>query len=112
LLLTILVSCSQGTKESLADHSDIDPTRGKDQIAVNSGNDFSQFISMLPKIKLPFELYCEKCCDHPAFDRENEIVKKYTPDGSTLIGLIFVNENHAGILTTYAADDYPFSSNL
>jgi hypothetical protein len=37
-------------------------------------------------------------------DRENELVKRYIPEGANPIGLIFKNENNVGILATYAAD--------
>src|SRR5688572_9672159 len=92
----ILMSCSKGTKNSLSDKVDSTEVDHRDTAA--SENAFMEFVSLLPKVNLPFEINCERCCDHPAFDRENELVKRYVPEGANPIGLIFKNENNVGIL--------------
>jgi hypothetical protein len=102
LLSAILMSCSKGTKNSLTDK--VDSIKVIDQDTVYSKDEFMSLVELLPKVNLPFEIYCEKCCDHPEFDRDNELVKKYIPEGANPVGLIFKNENHVGVLATYAGD--------
>ena len=67
-------------------------------------NDFIKFVSLLPKLKLPFEVNCEKCCDHPKIDYDNELVKKFNPEGSAIVGLIEKTSDRVVILVTYSAD--------
>jgi hypothetical protein len=62
---------------------------------------FNAYLDALPKIPLPYEVYCEKCCEHPGLNAD---IKNYLPEGATLVGLIFRNEKHAGLLVTYAGD--------
>jgi hypothetical protein len=104
LLAVILLNCSQQTKDQLADTSDHDSSLVNSEINAKTDTEFSRFTSMLPKIILPLSLSCEKCCDYPEIDSENELIKKYLPEGARLVGLIFKNEKHAGILVTYAGD--------
>jgi hypothetical protein len=60
----ILMSCSKGTKNSLSDKVDSTEVDHRDTAA--SENAFMEFVSLLPKVNLPFEINCERCCDHPA----------------------------------------------
>jgi hypothetical protein len=104
LLAVILINCSQRANDQLANTSDRDSAVADSEIPAKTDAEFLRFTSMLPVIDLPLELSCETCCSHPEIDRENELIKRYAPEGSRLAGLIFKNEKHAGILTTYAAD--------
>jgi hypothetical protein len=68
-----------------------------------SDSDFQKFISLLPKIELPYRVYCADCCKHPEILLPPEL-EKYKPAGSQIIGVIFNNEKYVGLLTTFAAD--------
>jgi len=63
-----------------------------------------KFVSLLPKLELPFEINCEKCCNHPQIDYDNELVKKFRPEGSGIVGLIQKTNDKVIILVTYPAD--------
>jgi hypothetical protein len=92
-----LLSCSKDRSTSTNEG-----TVNDDQIPPHSSpGDFNAFLDAIPKISLPYEVYCEKCCEHPKLNAD---VKNYLPEGATLVGLIFKNETHAGVLATYAGD--------
>jgi len=67
-------------------------------------NDFIKFISLLPIIKLPYEINCEKCCDHPKMDYENPLIQKFRPEGSAIVGLVKKTDDKVILLVTYPAD--------
>ena len=102
LLLAILMSCSNGSRTPSPDQ--VDSVKAGIRNNESSEDTFMKFVTRLPKVNLPFEIYCEKCCDHPAFDRENELIVRYIPAGANPIGLIFKNKNNVGVLATYAGD--------
>jgi len=67
--------------------------------------DFMKFVALLPKVTLPFETNCEKCCDIPKLDYDNELVKKFSASGGHgIIGLIEKTDDRVIFLVTYAAD--------
>lgn len=90
LLFAILFGCNQRPSES--------------STSKQNNDEFAQFVSMLPQLSLPYEVYCEKCCGHPDLDYESDLIKKYKPEGSSPVGLIFKDEKHVAILVTYAGD--------
>lgn len=53
---------------------------------------------------LPFETNCEKCCEHLKVDYDNELVNKFKPEGTAIVGLVTKTEDRAIILVTYPAD--------
>jgi hypothetical protein len=65
-------------------------------------NDFQSFVAILPELQLPFEVNCEKCCQHAKVDDER--VQKFIPEGSALVGLLGKTSKHAILLVTYPAD--------
>lgn len=67
-------------------------------------SDFLVLCDSLPKIELPFELYCEECCLHPDLSSLQSKIIDYLPEGSSFLGIIEVNEDYVSILVTYAAD--------
>ena len=67
-------------------------------------SDFMEFVSLLPQIELPFNTDCGKCCEHPEIDRDNQLIKKFIPEGSTVFGLIGRTSDKILILVTYPAD--------
>jgi hypothetical protein len=74
-----------------------------DRVETTDENDFVKYISILPRLKLPYEINCEQCCDHPEI-RDNELINKFKPQGSTIVGVIDRTENRVSILVTYPAD--------
>lgn len=66
--------------------------------------DFRDFILLIPQIKLPFQTYCENCCDHPKIDYDNKLIKRFIPEGSSVVGLFSIAENFVAILVTYPGD--------
>ena len=71
---------------------------------MSADNEFIQYLNLLPTITLPFEPNCEKCCDHLKIDNDNELVKKFKPEGTAIVGLISRTNDRAIILVTYPAD--------
>jgi hypothetical protein len=70
----------------------------------NVDNEFTRYLDLLPALSLPFETNCEKCCDHPKIDDDNELIKKFKPEGAAIVGLVSRTEGRAIILMTYPAD--------
>lgn len=99
-LVAALIACSPKSNETSTDK---DSLQVGDELKPGTAG-FADFLSALPRIKLPYEVYCEKCCDHPDLEKYADLVSRYVPEGATVVGLIFQNERHAGILVTYAAD--------
>jgi len=67
-------------------------------------NDFQEFILLLPKIGLPFSIFCADCCAHTEFDFSNELFGKYLPEGSYPVGIISNKNDFIILLVTYAGD--------
>lgn len=67
-------------------------------------DDFEKFLDNLPRVALPFQTNCEQCCYNPSVDHEDELLKKYLPEGTTLVGLVERTSDRAVILVTYAGD--------
>jgi hypothetical protein len=67
-------------------------------------NDFMKFVSLLPKLKLPFETNCEKCCSHPRMDYDTALIERFRPKGSAIVGLIEKTDDRVIILVTYPGD--------
>lgn len=74
------------------------------QIKPTWNKEFLEFVSLLPKIKLPFKATCENCCDDLGIDFKHALVEKFKPHGSNLVGLVDKTDNQAVILVTYPAD--------
>jgi hypothetical protein len=97
LLLTFLgLSCCTADKKEIK-------TTEEQEIA-SSENEFTKYLDLLPTLTLPFETNCEKCCDHLKIDYDNELINKFKPEGTAIVGLVSRTENRAIILVTYPAD--------
>lgn len=97
LLLTFLgLSCCTADKKE-------NKTTEEKEIAI-SENEFTKYLDLLPTLTLPFETNCEKCCDHLKMDYDNELINKFKPEGTAIVGLVSRTENRAIILVTYPAD--------
>lgn len=97
LLITFLIlgGCSNDKKGS--DTADTNKVTGK-------SNEFTEFLDLLPKVNLPFETTCSDCCYHPKIAPNNSLIDKFTPSGSSIIGLIQKTSDRAIILVTYSMD--------
>jgi hypothetical protein len=84
VLLVLLVDCS-----------------GKTEKATTA---FLEFVSELPKVKVPFEVYCTKCCEHPKYNSDDVRLSKYFPESSAFMGVISQNDKYVSVLVTYPAD--------
>lgn len=97
-LILLVFSCGKTeNKESVQNNSAVSQKAATDP-------DFTRFLSLLPKVSLPFEATCDNCCVHPVVDYENELIKRFTPAGSRIVGLVRRNQENAVILVTYPAD--------
>ena len=95
LILLGLSCCTVDKKEN-------DTTDNKKDSVVE--NEFVKYLDLLPTLTLPFETNCEKCCDHLKIDYDNELINKFKPEGTAIVGLISRTEDKAIILVTYPAD--------
>lgn len=101
LILGILLGCTNSNNNKTLNYDSKDLTNDNKTI---ENIDFQEFISLLPKVNLPYLIYCENCCDHPEIDNENKLIKKYLPEGSSLVGLVSIKEEFVVVLVTYPAD--------
>lgn len=67
-------------------------------------SEFSKYLDLIPNVELPFETNCERCCDHAQIDYDNEVIKRFRPEGTTIVGLVSRTKDRAIILVTYPAD--------
>jgi hypothetical protein len=103
ILIFITLGCSNSNKENRNNlTTDSIYLNNDNQIIID--NDFQKFISSAPKINLPFTTYCAYCCDYPIIDNDNILLKKYLPEGASLVGLVSTNKKYSVILVTYPAD--------
>jgi len=98
----IPIGCSKPSRESIT--TEQDSVKITNQDTVGSKGEFMKLVALLPKVNLPFEVYCEKCCEHLPMSLDEELAEKYLPEGASPVGLIFSNERYTGILVTYPAD--------
>ena len=97
LLLTFLgLSCCTTDKKETE-------TTEKQEVS-SADNEFIKYLDLLPTLNLPFETNCERCCDHLKMDSDNELINKFKPEGTAIVGLVSRTENRAIILVTYPAD--------
>jgi hypothetical protein len=97
ILFTLLGLCCCTT-----DKKEIDTTDTQEISSVD--NEFVEYLDLLPTVSLPFETNCEKCCDHLKVDYDNELINKFKPEGTAIVGLVRKTEDRAIILVTYPAD--------
>jgi hypothetical protein len=98
LLLAFIVflnCCTKANKETR--------TSERQEIS-NVDNEFDNYLDLLPRLNLPFETNCERCCDHPNGDYDNALINKFKPEGAAIVGLVDRTRNRAIILVTYPAD--------
>ena len=96
-LFVLLFSCQTQIEKPL--------TKNKsDNDHLKNESEFLLICKNLPVVNLPFSVYCENCCSHPQLSSEQEKINSYLPEGSSIVGLIDLNDSFATLLTTYPAD--------
>lgn len=71
---------------------------------INWKTEFQEYINLIPIIKLPLEFICEKGFETRPIDYNNEIIKKYKPEGAAIIGRLYQDNEEVGIIYGYPAD--------
>ena len=99
ILITIVAfsSCKSGPKK-------YDDNKGNDLVQVNDENEFKKYISLIPLLELPYVTSCENCCNHSELDDNDPLIRKFKPEGSSIVGLIQKNDERIVLLVTYPAD--------
>lgn len=67
-------------------------------------NKFQEYTNLLPIIKLPLNFICENGFETSEIDYNNEIIKKYKPEGASIIGKLYQDNEEVGIIYGYPAD--------
>ena len=57
--------------------------------SVNKVITLQDYLDLIPEIKLPYHFTCDEGFDAPKLNYENEIIKKYKPEGATIIGKLY-----------------------
>lgn len=100
VLLLILFSCANNQEKKVAvSINDEQPTE-----SIKFKSEFVQLCLTLPKMDLPFSVYCTECCAYPTLSEEQQMVKRYLPEGASFIGVIDINEAYISVLASYPAD--------
>lgn len=71
---------------------------------INWDNELQSYLDLIPMIKLPLDFECEKGFDIPELDYENDLIKKYKPEGATIIGKLYQEKDEAALIYGYPAD--------
>ena len=83
----------------------------KKQNLINWDNELQTYLDLIPMIKLPLDFECENGFDIPELDYENDLIKKYKPEGATIIGKLYQDKEEVAIIYGYPADIfYPLIS--
>ena len=75
--------------------------------------DFQEYLDIIPQVELPLKFDCDAGFEVPEIDSEkNELIlKKFKPEGATIIGKLYSNKKESAILYGYPADIfYPIIS--
>lgn len=79
-----------------------------DQINSYEEISFIDYISIVPKIKLPIKFKCEKGFKRLRVNNKNDTIRKFKPEGATIIGKLCSNESEPAFIYSYPADTvYP-----
>lgn len=83
----------------------------KKQNSIKWESEIQLYLDLIPKIELPIDFNCENGFDIPELDYDVDLIKKYKPEGTTIIGKLYQNKEEVAILYGYAADIfYPLIS--
>jgi hypothetical protein len=102
LTIVIAFGCQRQAREdsSIEANAKIDSLKKVDLGTI----EFSDYVNRLPQINLPFKFSCDSGLVWPKIDYENEVIKKFKPEGAGIIGKVYQSEKSVGILYTYPAD--------
>jgi hypothetical protein len=83
----------------------------KKQNLIKWDNELQSYLDLIPMIKLPLDFECENGFDIPELDYENDLIKKYKPEGATIIGKLYQDKVEVALIYGYPADIfYPLIS--
>jgi hypothetical protein len=83
----------------------------KKQDLIKWDNELQSYLDLIPMIKLPLDFECENGFDIPELDYENDLIKKYKPEGATIIGKLYQDKEEVALIYGYPADIfYPLIS--
>lgn len=108
--LFALATCKKGTNNTLQTEP-LDTDQPSAQIDLDSMSNvdfgritFSDYISRIPSINLPFEFSCDSGLVWPSINYDNNVIKKYKPEGAGILGKLFQNDSEVGFIYTYPSD--------
>ncbi len=67
-------------------------------------NELQKYIDLIPQIKLPLHFKCEEGFEKTEVDYNNDLIKKYKPEGADIIGKLYQSKNEVAIIYGYPAD--------
>lgn len=97
IILFVLFSCGNLPPENR------DAPNQPEETAVATTSAFWQVCSTLPKVELPYSVYCEDCCVQ-ADTASQQKMRDFLPEGSALVGIIEQTDAFISVLVTYPAD--------
>jgi hypothetical protein len=74
-----------------------------EETAVATTSEFWEICSTLPKVELPYSVYCEDCCVQADTTSQRKM-RDFLPEGSAFVGIIEQTDAFVSALLTYPAD--------
>ena len=65
---------------------------------------FEDYLQLIPQIDLPLSFICEKGFPIAKINYDYPIIRKFKPEGGTIIGKLYVDTDEVGIIYGYPAD--------
>lgn len=104
LVFLIILSCNNvSQRTALFSDSSVKNNLITEVVIQNYGS-FSDYFQLLPKVKLPITVSCNNDFGLQAVDYSNDIIKKYKPEGATILGLLDVTDKYVAFIYAYPAD--------
>jgi len=67
-------------------------------------SEFQEYLDLIPDIQLPIKFVCDSGFTISDINSENDIIQKYKPEGTTIIGKLYQDSNEVALLYGYPAD--------
>jgi len=102
VLLCVSISCGKpdGGQNASADSFAVENANS----AGNEEIKFGAYAKLIPQLDLPFKFSCDSGLAWPDLDYESAAIKKFKPEGASILGKIYQTDHAVGILYTYPAD--------
>lgn len=69
-----------------------------------SSDSYTQYLSQIPKLDLPYNLNCKNDLDRPVSDLSEAILAKHKPEGAVIYGRFESNRDYSVLIYLYAGD--------